>query len=145
MLVRFLSPFEEQPATQKEFYNRPNFLQSARIEDHQYGAGFHRGKLINTKGKRLVVPSRSDSGDFKVLLFPYETTNPMRGDKKEVDDAWKNHPNGAVMPETLWNRDCSHLTVKISGIQDEFFFSKGSDGRTRVSMKRSGKQVLSAR
>ena len=66
--------------------------------------------------KRLVVPSRSDSPDFKILLFP--------------------HRAGAVLPETSWNAERTVLTVKIGTRTDVIGFAKHADGRTRLSFTR---------
>ncbi len=143
LLVRCLHPFADLPAKQREFYGRPNFLQAARVEEHQYGTGYHRGRLTNVKGKRLVIPVRAPQGDFKMLLFPFETTNPVKGD--QVNAAWQKSPQGAEMPRTEWNADRTELTVTLGGHVDVFRFRKGEDGRTRVGLVRNGRPVLEPR
>jgi hypothetical protein len=131
------------PLKQKLFYGRPNFLQAARVEEHQYGVGFKRGSLNNVKGKRLVIPSRGNNGDFKVLLFPFATTNPIKGDKDAINQAWQKDPQGAPVPVTEWNQDRTRLTVTLEGQTDTFTFKKGADGRTRVVLERDGRSILS--
>jgi hypothetical protein len=70
-------------------------------------------------GKRLVVPSRSNAPNFKVLLFPYR--------------------HGEALPQTLWNADRTVLTVSWRDQKDVFYFSKkGETGRTKVKLERNG-------
>jgi hypothetical protein len=135
MLVRMLDPFRDLPERQAQYYNRPNFLDAARIEEHQYGYNYHRGKMFQTTGKRLVVPYRGVTCDFKVLLFPYLTTN-------QSPEDWKKHPQGALMPKTVWNQDGTVLTVNLGDQVDVFTFRKGKDGRTRVQMTQGGQTVI---
>ncbi|MEM1108936.1 MAG: hypothetical protein AAGH99_09640 [Planctomycetota bacterium] len=73
-------------------------------------------------GKRLVIPSRSTSPDYKVLLFP--------------------HIDGQELPVTLWNKDRTKLTVKWNDQIDEFTFSKSESGRTLFTLTRDGKEVI---
>lgn len=73
-------------------------------------------------GKRLVIPSRSSDPDFKVLLFP--------------------HAYGDELPETFWNDDRSKLTVRFKDQNDIFYFSKSTDGRTKIKMIRDNSVVF---
>ena len=68
-------------------------------------------------GKRLVLPGRAVKGTYKVLLFPHE-----KGDR---------------LPETIWNADRTKLQVNWDGQQDQFLFTPGADGRTRIEMRRN--------
>jgi hypothetical protein len=72
--------------------------------------------------KRLVLPSRSVSPNFKVLLFPY-----LQGEE---------------IPKTLWNNDRTVLTVSWKDQRDIFTFSKATDGHTITSLTRDGKVVF---
>ena len=74
-------------------------------------------------GKRLVVPSRSNEPNFKVLLFPYL--------------------HGETLPKTEWNDDRSALTVSWSDQIDIFYFSKNIErGQTKVKMTRNGNVIF---
>ncbi|MDP4164556.1 MAG: hypothetical protein Q8898_15780 [Bacillota bacterium] len=72
--------------------------------------------------KRLVVPSRSNNPNFKVLLFPYL--------------------HGEELPQTLWNETRTKLTVTFKDQKDEFFFSKGDDNHTKIKLVRDGKVIF---
>lgn len=74
-------------------------------------------------GKRLVVPSRSNDPDFKVLIFPYL--------------------HGEELPQTKWNENRTVLTVSWSDQIDTFYFSKDkASGRTKVQLERNGAEVF---
>jgi hypothetical protein len=73
-------------------------------------------------GKRLVIPSRSSEPNFKVLLFP--------------------HASGDELPQTVWNNDRTKLIVTFSNQQDEFYFTKGADGKTNVKLIRDGQTIF---
>jgi hypothetical protein len=72
--------------------------------------------------KRLVLPSRSVSPNFKVLLFPY-----LQGEEA---------------PKTSWNSDRTVLTVLWKDQRDIFTFSKATDGHTITRLTRDGKVVF---
>jgi len=74
-------------------------------------------------GKRLVIPSRSASPDFKVLLFP--------------------HLSGEALPQTKWNEDRTILTVTFKDQVDTFYFSKTKEGRTGVKLVRDNETIFS--
>jgi hypothetical protein len=73
-------------------------------------------------GKRLVIPSRSVSPDYKVLLFP--------------------HMHGDELPVTLWNKERTELTVMWDDQVDEFTFSKSDSGRTLFTLSRDGRDTM---
>ena len=73
-------------------------------------------------GKRLVIPSRSSEPDFKVLLFP--------------------HASGDELPQTKWNEDRTILIVSFKDQIDTFYFTKNSEGRTKVKLIRDGEVVF---
>ena len=73
-------------------------------------------------GKRLVIPSRSSEPDFKVLLFP--------------------HASGDELPQTKWNEDRTFLIVSFKDQIDTFYFTKNSEGRTKVKLIRDGEVVF---
>ncbi|MFZ4456872.1 MAG: hypothetical protein ACOYOT_11700 [Bacteroidales bacterium] len=113
LLVRVL---DKMPASRPNLEPNPRLevLENIKTEDmHQF--------YLRTMGpiKRLVVPSRSTSGVFKVLLFPYL--------------------NGDELPTTEWSTDRTRLTVSWSDQKDEFTFTTGNDKRTRVKLIRDGK------
>jgi hypothetical protein len=66
--------------------------------------------------KRLVIPSRAVSPDFKVVLIPQRA-----GDAPAV---------------TKWDDAGTTLTITIAGQTDTWTFAKGDDGRTRITGKR---------
>ena len=72
--------------------------------------------------KRLVLPSRSVTPNFKVLLFPY-----LQGEET---------------PKTLWNSSRTVLTVTWKDQKDIFTFTKASDGHTITKLKRDGREVF---
>ena len=72
-------------------------------------------------GKRLVLPSRSVAPDYKVLLFPFRM--------------------GESLPVTTWNADKTTMTLECDGVKDEYLFTKGADGRTRMQLKRGSESV----
>ena len=142
MLVRCLGPWRDFPKTQPMAYNRPNFHTDARVENHQYG--FHerkdRAQVSARIGKRLVVPYRGTSGDFVMLLYPYETTMP--NGTKEEKQAWCDAPAGATMPQTSWSGDHSELTVRLGDQTDIFTFKELKSGRREASLQRKEKEVF---
>jgi hypothetical protein len=142
LLVRALAQFEDMTEQRHEYYGRLNFLSDVRMEEHQYGHIYSHGNMQVSRGKRLVVPNRGTDGDFKMLLFPYETTNPVKGDKEQVKKAWQDNPAGAKLPITDWNENRDQLTVKIGDQVDEFKFEKTPDGRTTLTITRSGQQIF---
>ncbi|MDX2082209.1 MAG: hypothetical protein SFU53_15600 [Terrimicrobiaceae bacterium] len=63
--------------------------------------------------KRLVIPSRSKSPDFQILLYPFRHGDPL--------------------PETSWNDEGSVLTIRApSGVQ-RLSFTRADDGRTHLT------------
>lgn len=72
--------------------------------------------------KRLVIPSRSNNPDFKVLLFPYL--------------------HGEETPKTKWNDNRTQLTVSFSDQTDTFYFSKAADKHTKTKLVRDGKTIF---
>jgi hypothetical protein len=71
--------------------------------------------------KRLVIPSRSVSPDFKILLFPCYSGNEL--------------------PVCTWNEDHTRVRIEWKDQQDEISFDQGKDGRTRYLIKRDGKTL----
>jgi hypothetical protein len=96
---------------------RLEVLENIKTEDmHQF--------YLRTMGpiKRLVIPSRGNGSNFKVLLFPYF--------------------HGEEQPVTQWNENRTRLTVTWSDQKDEFTFSKGDNNRTHVKLMRDGKVIF---
>ena len=75
--------------------------------------------------RRLVIPSRSVAPNFKILLFPYRQGDPL--------------------PTTTWNADKTKLTIQVKGQTDECAFAPQSDGRTRLTLRREGKDLAEVR
>jgi hypothetical protein len=71
---------------------------------------------------RMVIKSRSVAPDYKVLFFP--------------------HNDGQSLPTTNWNKDHTKLTLAWSDQVDEVTYAKGTDGRTRINIKRNGKEII---
>jgi HEAT repeat protein len=71
-------------------------------------------------GKRVVIPSRSVSPDFKVLLFP--------------------HRAGEQLPQTFWTG--TELTIRWRDQEDVYQFGRNEDGRTVFTMTRDGQEVI---
>jgi hypothetical protein len=96
---------------------RLEVLENIKTEDmHQF--------YLRTMGpiKRLVIPSRGNGSNFKVLLFPY-----LQGEEQ---------------PITEWSNDRTQLTVSWSDQKDEFTFATSSDKRTHVKLVRDGKVIF---
>ena len=73
---------------------------------------------------QVVVPSRSVSPEFRVLIYPYKFGDPI--------------------PKTTWNKERTMLTVQIKDKTDVYQFGQTEGGRTVLSMERKGKQVLNS-
>jgi hypothetical protein len=67
-------------------------------------------------GKRLVIPSRSVEPDYKILLFP--------------------HRSGDPLPKTVLSEDGKTLTVEWSDQKDVYQVKKDSIGRTLWDLQR---------
>ena len=96
---------------------RLEVLENIKTEDmHQF--------YLRTMGpiKRLVIPSRGNGSNFKVLLFPY-----LYGDEQ---------------PVTEWSDNRTQLSVSWSDQKDEFTFNVGNDKRTHVKLVREGKVIF---
>ncbi|MEI8271388.1 MAG: hypothetical protein WCG08_02065 [Paludibacter sp.] len=116
LLVRVLDK-TVAPRPNLEPNPRLEVLENIKTEDmHQF--------YLRTMGpiKRLVIPSRGNVSNFKVLLFPY-----LQGDEQ---------------PLTEWNADRTELTVSWSDQKDEFSYSNGNDKRTHVKLVRDGKVIF---
>jgi hypothetical protein len=73
---------------------------------------------------QVTIPARSESPEFRVLIYPYRYGDPL--------------------PITTWNKDRTELTVKIKNQTDVYNFGKADGGRTVLSMVREGKEVLNS-
>jgi hypothetical protein len=73
---------------------------------------------------QVVVPAKSVSPEFRVLIYPYKFGDPL--------------------PKTIWNSERTELTVQIKDKIDVYQFGKTDGGRTVLSMKRAGKEVLNS-
>jgi hypothetical protein len=72
--------------------------------------------------KRLIIPTRAVSPDYKILIFPMRAGDPL--------------------PATEWNSDPTTLTVRSHGKTDQFSFTRSDDGRTRIALSREGEQTI---
>ena len=72
--------------------------------------------------KRLVIPSRSVTPDFKILLIPFH--------------------EGEAIPETVWNADHTEATLTWPDQKDTIRFTKTKKGLTEVEIKRDGKELV---
>lgn len=122
MLVRVLQSGELIPktnriGTEESAVEVPNTI-SARIE--QYQVAIRKGNHF--LAKRLIIPSRCVTPNFKMLLMPF------RGKDQ--------------MPETHWNSDYTQLTVKFGEQTDLFAFEMDKTGRTQVEMTRSTRKIF---
>ena len=91
-------------------------LKAAGLNTYAYE---YRGK--QKSHNRLLVPLRATTASFKMLIFPYR--------------------QGTETPQTAWSADGPTLTVTIGARVDVFAFSKGPDGRTRLSLTRDDKTI----
>lgn len=73
-------------------------------------------------GKRLVMGTRADEANFKMLIYP--------------------HNSGDVVPETIWSDDRTELEVKFPNQIDRFEFKKAENSKTIVTMYRNNKEVV---
>ncbi len=116
LLVRVL---ERTPAPRPNLEPNPRLevIEKLKTEDmHQF---YLRTMDI---GKRLVIPSRSNNPNFKVLLFP--------------------HLSGEELPKTEWNADRTVLKVVFKDQSDTFYFTKTPQGRTKVKLVRNGEEIF---
>ena len=116
LLVRVLDK-TVAPRPNLEPNPRLEVLENIKTEDmHQF--------YLRTMGpvKRLVIPSRGNAANFKVLLFPY-----LQGEEQ---------------PVTEWNNDRTQLSVSWSDQKDEFSFKTGADKRTQVKLVRDGNVIF---
>jgi hypothetical protein len=74
--------------------------------------------------RRLVVPSRSVSPDFKILLYPY---------RHDID------------PLPVTTLDKGRLSIKWDDQEDAYDFSDNGGGRTLLELRRNGKILLRTR
>ena len=72
---------------------------------------------------KLHVTSHSVSPEYKILLFPFRSGQPL--------------------PITTWNADHSVMTIAWPDQTDIITFTPGKDGRTRFSITRQGKELVS--
>ena len=73
-------------------------------------------------GKRLVIPSRSVTPNYKLLIYPHRRANQL--------------------PATRWNSDRSVLEVGWTGQQDTITFATDAEGRTGFTVFRhEGRQA----
>ena len=115
LLVRVLE--SAVPAKNVDYDSKPSFrLETFEKKDTDGPAGRSFGL-----DKRLVIASRAVAPNFKILMVP--------------------HRAGEETPVTSWNEDHTKVTLKWGDQQDECVFSKGDDGRTRVTITRDGKSI----
>ncbi len=70
---------------------------------------------------RIVIPARTKSPDYRVLIYPFREGDPQ--------------------PVTTWSEDKSRLTVRIGEQEDQFDFQKADGGRSIFTLARNGKLV----
>ncbi len=105
--------------------SRPNLEPNARLEviEKIKTEDLHQFYLRTMDlGKRLVIPSRSVTPNFKVLIYP--------------------HLSGEAVPETEWNLDRTILKVNFRDQKDLFYFKKGVNGKTIVRLERDGELIF---
>lgn len=105
--------------------SRPNLEPNPRLEviEKLKTEDMHQFYLRTMDiGKRLVIPSRSTNPDFKILLFP--------------------HANGDELPQTKWNKNRTVLIISFKDQTDTLYFTKNTDGRTKVKLIRDGELVF---
>jgi hypothetical protein len=113
LLVRILSL--NDPAAFPAYQSRP----SARLEIYERRdtlapeASGLAGSRSFGLDKRLVIPSRSSSPDFRILLYPFRV--------------------GEDLPETSWNEDRSRLSIRTPSSETILSLHKDDSGRTLVS------------
>jgi len=96
--------FQSKPAVRLETFEKKDTL----VPDA--GPNALSGSRSFGLDKRLVIPSRSVSPDFIILLFPLR--------------------QGDALPVTQWNSDCTRLEVKVAGKTTAFSMIKDSFGCT---------------
>jgi len=73
---------------------------------------------------QVVVPAKSVSPEFRILVYPYKFGEPI--------------------PVTTWNSDRTELIVKTKDKTDVYQFGKTDGGRTVLAMNRADKNVLTS-
>ena len=79
-------------------------------------------RLARPRRAKLELPLKAVTGTYKVMLYP--------------------HRVGDALPETSWADEGGTLQVTWPDQRDEYGFSVGADGRTRLTLKRDGEKVL---
>lgn len=102
--------FQSKPAIQLEAFEKKDTL----VPDA--GPNAMSGSRSFGLDKRLVIPSRSVSPEFVVLVFP------MR--------------HGDNLPVTQWNEDGKTLTIAVNGQASDFSLAKDSTGRTLLQAEK---------
>jgi hypothetical protein len=87
--------------------------------------GFPVPRLEHFQGYgHVVIPARSVSPEFRVLIYPFRMGDPL--------------------PKTTWNRDRTELTVQIKDQVDVYHLGPTDGGRTVLSMTRNGQDAVSS-
>ena len=71
---------------------------------------------------KLHITSQSVSPNFKIMLFPFQ--------------------DGQTLPETMWSADHSVATISWRYQADQWTFTQGNDGRTRLKVLRNGSVLI---
>lgn len=103
------------------------------VKLEEYASGTSRG--VAHKARRLVISRQGQEGRFRVLLYPFRTTVQPAGKTSRED--WARYPLGAVLP-TLSPATASGFFLKRDGQKDEWRFTPGEHGRSRIRLQRGG-------
>ncbi|MBC8875101.1 MAG: hypothetical protein H8E44_37240 [Planctomycetes bacterium] len=105
------------------------------IRLEEYTSGISRG--VAHKARRLVVSRKDQEGRFRVLLYPFRTTVEPAGSTSRED--WAQYPAGAVLPN-ISPATAGGFFLKLDERKDEWTFTPGERGRSRICLKRGGEE-----
>ena len=111
LLVRVLN--RAAPALARERTTMP----AIRLETYERKDALTADGRSFGMDRRLIIPSRATSPDFRILLLPFRQGDPL--------------------PQTTWDAGRQHLTIRVGTQQDDLDFSADADGRTRLTLTRN--------
>lgn len=105
----------------------------ATIRLEEYVSGVSRGRAH--RARRLILTRRGTEARFRVALFPFRTT--LRPDGPSSREEWSRWPLGAVVPAVA--RISGGVALELGDRRDEWVFTPGPGGRSRVRLVRDGR------
>ena len=116
LLVRVLNM--NDPARPHDYQSRPSFRLETFERKDTLSPEMIQGALSGSRSfgldKRLVIASRSVAPDYRILLYPMRTGDPL--------------------PVTSWNADKTRLTIEAGNQRNVFVLKKDAAGREEIEL-----------